>query len=358
MNSILGVALIASAATLLTACDKQKSTEAKVKIVETVVAASAPIAQSNTITGEIDARVQSDLSFRVSGRIIERQVDVGQAVKAGQVLAKIDAEEQKADLDVAKANLASAQAQETQAQLAYTRQQNLLKTQVTTRAAVDQAQETLLMAQGSVKSAQAQLETAQDALSYTELKADADGIITARNAEVGQVAQAASQVFTLAHDGPRDAVFAVYESMFLGRKLDDNVNVSLISDTAKPNNGVIREVSPTIDATTGTIKVKVDVGDATGMRLGAPVIGTFRSASRNGIELPWSAMASAAGQPAVWIVNPATSTASIHPIEVSSYGTGRFTVRSGVSPGDIVISQGSKFLRPDQPVSYAKEGSK
>jgi RND family efflux transporter MFP subunit len=354
MNSVIGVALLASAATLLSACNQQDSTAAKTKSVETVVAASAPIAQSNSITGEIDARVQSDLSFRVSGRIIERLVDVGQAVKAGQVLARIDSEEQKADLDVAKANLESAQAQQTQAQLAYDRQQSLFKTQVTTRAALDQAQETLLTATGSAKSAQAQLETAQDALSYTELRADSDGIITARNAEVGQVAQAASQVFTLAHDGPRDAVFNVYESLFLGRKLDDKVNVNLLSDPTKSSDGAVREVSPTIDATTGTIKVKVDIGPASGMQLGAAVVGIFRSASTNTIELPWSAMASASGQPAVWIVDPASSKVSIRPIEVSSYGTGRFSVRSGISSGDIVVSEGSKFLRPGQLVSFDK----
>lgn len=358
MKSAIGVVLLASAATLLAGCEKEQAPAAKVKAVETVVVASTPVAQANTITGEIAARVQSDLSFRVSGRIVERLVDVGQAVKAGQVLAKIDSEEQQADLDVAKANLESAKAQETQAQLAYDRQQNLFSTQVTTRANVDQAQETLLTAQGSAKSAQAQLETAQDALSYTQLKADADGIITARNAEVGQVAQAASQVFTLAHDGSRDAVFAVYESLFLGKKLEDKVGVRLISDAAKVADGSVREISPTIDAATGTIKVKVDVGAAPGMQLGAPVIGTFKTASRDAMELPWSAMASQGGNPAVWVVDPANSTASIRPIEVASYGTGRFAVKAGISPGEIVVSDGGKFLRPGQTVSYQKEAAK
>jgi RND family efflux transporter MFP subunit len=358
MKSIIGVALLASAATLLTGCEKEQAPVAKVKNVSTVVAAASPVSQTNSITGEIAARVQSDLSFRVSGRITERLVDVGQAVKAGQVLARIEPEEQKADLDVAKANLEAAQAQSTQAELAYARQQNLFKTQVTTRAAVDQAQESMLTAQGNVKSAQAQLETAQDALSYTELRADSDGIITARNAEVGQVAQAASQVFTLAHDGPRDAVFPVYESLFLGQKLDKHVDVSLISDEAKATSGMVREISPTIDPATGTIRVKVDVGSADGLQLGSAVVGSFRSASSNAIELPWSAMASTSGKTAVWVVDPTNSTASIRPIEVATYGTGKFSVRSGVSPGDIVISEGTKFLRPGQPVTYDKEASK
>lgn len=352
MKSVFGVAMLMSAAAVLSACNEQKSSEAKPKLVETVVASAAPVAESNSITGEIDARVQSDLSFRVSGRITERLVDVGQSVRKGQVLAKIDAEEQRADLDVASANLQSAQAQETQAQLAFDRQQNLFKTQVTTRAALDQAQETLLTAQSSTKSAQAALETAQDALSYTELRADADGVITARNAEVGQVAQAAGLIFTLAHDGPRDAVFNVYESLFLGRKLEDKVTVQLLSNGSQSIDAPVREISPTIDSTTGTIKVKVDLAGAPAMQLGVPVVGTFRSAPQQAIELPWSAMASKAGSPAVWIVDPSSSKVSIRPVEVASYGTGKFSVRTGVSPGDIIVAQGTKFLRPGQLVSY------
>ncbi|MBZ5762615.1 efflux RND transporter periplasmic adaptor subunit [Rhizobium sp. VS19-DR104.2] len=354
MKSVFSIALLASVAAVLCSCDKQQSSEAKPKLVETVVASTAPIAASNSITGEIDARVQSDLSFRVSGQITERLVDVGSAVKAGQVLARIDPAEQKADLAVAKATLESAQAVETQAQLAYQRQLNLFKTQVTTKASLDQAQETLLTAQGTTKSDQASLETAQDALSYTELRADSDGVITARNAEVGQVAQAASAVFTLAHDGPRDAVFNVYESLFLKNKPVDKVTITLLSDPTRHVEASIREISPTIDSTTGTIKVKVGLENAPTMPLGAPVAGTFRSQAEPMIELPWSAMASKAGHTAVWVVDPASSKVSIRPVDVSTYGTGKFGVIKGVAPGDIIVVDGTKFLRPDQLVSYGK----
>ncbi len=354
MKSVFSIALLASAAAVLCSCDKQQTSEAKPKLVETVVASTAPVAASNSITGEIDARVQSDLSFRVSGQIIERLVDVGSAVKAGQVLARIDPAEQKADLAVAKATLESAQASETQARLAFERQQNLFKTQVTTKASLDQAQETLLTAQGTTKSAQASLETSQDALSYTELRADADGVITARDAEVGQVAQAASAIFTLAHDGPRDAVFNVYESLFLQNKLVDKVTITQLSDPTRHVEASVREISPTIDTTTGTIKVKVGLDQSASMPLGAAVAGTFRSETQQAIELPWSAMASKEGHTAVWIVDPASSKVSIHPIDVSTYGTGKFGVSKGVAAGDIIVADGTKFLHPGQTVSYGK----
>ncbi|AJD39454.1 efflux RND transporter periplasmic adaptor subunit [Rhizobium sp. SEMIA 4085] len=358
MRTILVAALLAIGAVALSSCEKQATNEVRPKRVETVVVKTAPVGEINFITGEVSARVQSDLSFRVSGRIVARLVDVGAFVKAGQVLARIDAEEQKADLDVATANLQSARAQQTQAQLAFGRQQNLFKAQVTTRAALDQAQEALLTAQGSLKSAQAQLDTARDAFSYTELRADADGVITARNAEIGQIAQAAQRIFTLAHEGPRDAVFNVYESLYLGRKLEDKVTVGLLSTPSRKVDAAVREISPTIDPSTGTIRVKVGLEGAPYMSLGAPVVGSFRSITQDTIELPWSAMASKGGQPAVWVVDPSSSSVSIRPVDVSSYGTGRFAVRTGVSPGEIVVSDGTKFLRPNEVVSYDKEAAK
>ncbi|OWV92789.1 acriflavin resistance protein [Rhizobium sp. R72] len=358
MRTILVAAWLGVSAASLVACEKQAAGEAKPKRVETVVVKAMPVVETNTITGEVRARVESDLSFRVSGRIVERLVDVGVSVKAGQVLARMDAEEQRADLDVARATLQSALAQQTQAKLAFDRQQNLFRTQVTTRAALDQAQEELLTAQGRVKSAQAGLDTAQDALSYTELRADSNGVITARSAEVGQVAQAAQLIFTLAHDGPRDAVFNVFESLYLGRKLDSKVAVGLLAASSNKAEAAVREISPTIEPSTGTIRVKVGLEGAADMQLGAPVVGSFRSVAQDAVELPWSAMASKSGQPAVWIVDPSSSSVSMRPIDVASYETGRFAVRAGVTPGDIVVIDGAKFLRPGEVVSYDKGTAK
>ncbi|MFB9949094.1 efflux RND transporter periplasmic adaptor subunit [Rhizobium puerariae] len=354
MKAILVATVLASAAVLSSCSDQQASAESAPRRVSVVVAAEQSLTQGGTLTGEVRARVQTDLSFRVSGKIVERLVDVGTPVRAGQLLARIDAEEQKAELDVAAANLQSAEAQQTQAQLAFDRQQNLFRTQVTTRAALDQAQEALLTAQGATKSAQAQLETAQDALSYTELRADADGIVTARSAEVGQVAQAAQVIFSLAHDGPRDAVFEVVESLFLGREIEPSVTVKLLSDASRKVDAKIREISPTIDSSTGTIRVKVGLNGDVSMPLGAPVAGTFQYKPQSMIQLPWSAMASKGGKPAVWVVDPGSSRISMHAIEVGEYETGSFTVKSGVSSGDVVVFEGIKFLRSGEVIAYDK----
>lgn len=336
----------------LTACAPQEDAQQKnARHVETVAVQAVPVSETISTTGEISARVQSDLSFRVSGRIIERLVDVGDHVKAGQVLARLDTKERTADLQVALANLQSAEAQQTQARQAFDRQQSLFTTGVTTRAALDDAREALLTTQATVQSAQAQLDTARDTLGQTDLKADANGIITARSAEVGQVAQAAQLVFTLAHDGPRDAVINANESALLGRALEDVAEVRLLSGKDKFR-AKVREVSPTIDTTTGTIRVKLALENAPDVPLGSAVVATARYKPETVIELPWSAMASYAGRTAVWLVDPKTSAVSLHPVGVTAYASGRFSVESGLSAGDIVVSNGTKFLSEGDLVSY------
>lgn len=352
MQRVVTNAVFAFSFLFLTACAPPDETPRKqVRQVDAVVVKAAPVSEEVSITGEINARVQSDLSFRVSGRITDRFVEVGDRVKAGQVLARIDAQEQKADLQVAVATLASAQAQETQAQQAFDRQQSLFTTGVTTRADLDQAREALLRAQATVQSAQAQLDTARDTLAQTDLVADANGVITARNAEVGQVAQAAQLIFTLAHDGPRDAVVNVDESLILSRELEDDIEVRLLSGGA-PMKATVREISPTIDSNSATVRIKLALEDVPRAKLGSPVVAIAHYKPRTLIELPWSSMTSLAGQPAVWVIDPQTHAVSIRPVSVITYNSGRFSVRSGVKPGEIVVATGANFLSEGEVVAF------
>lgn len=349
---------IAVGAILLVSCgDEHDVAEKAPRHVEVVVAAEKQLSRGSTITGEVHARVQTDLSFRVNGKIIARSVDVGSRVVAGQVLARLDPQEQKADLEIAKANLGSAKAQEQQAQLAFDRQTRLFEAQVTTRMALDKAQETLLTAKGNTRAAEANLDAARDTLSYTELRAEADGVITARNAEVGQVAQATQAVFTLAHDGPRDAVFDVYESLFLGDGLDGRVKVSLLAGAPVSTLAEIREIAPTVDTSTGTVKIKVGLSEDTVMPLGAAVAGHFSLKAGRAIALPWSAIASEAGRPAVWVIDPKTSRIHTRPIVVAGYQTGGLAVKQGLNTGDIVVATGTKFLTRNETVAYTKENA-
>ena len=212
-----------------------------------------------TLTGEVQARFSADLSFRVSGRVLERLVDVGAHVNAGDLLARLDPAEQQADFDAATAGVAAAEAQLRVAQATFDRQSSLLSSGFTTRVAYDQAQEQLRTAQSTLESAKAELGRAREALDDTELHARAAGVITARSLEVGQVVQAAQSVFTLAQDGERDAVFDVPESMFFGDVEHGHVSLALVSGPDVTAVGYVREISPAVDPKSSTVRVKVAI---------------------------------------------------------------------------------------------------
>jgi len=309
-----------------------------------------------TLTGTVRARIQSELSFRISGRVIERTGDVGQHVGADDVLARLDPTEQEADLKSAQAGLAGAEATMYQAEAAYERQKTLLANGYATQAAFDLAERAKRTATGSLDVAKAQLATAQDALSYTYLRAGHPGVITARAIEVGQVAQAAQMAFTLAQDGPRDAVFAVYESAFVRKRSSPSISLALISDPSVKSAGRVREVSPVVDVNTGTVQVKVEI-DPHGpvLPLGAAVTGTGRLQIDNVFVLPWTAMSAKDGKPALWVVDPADHSVHLRLVSVARYEKERIILDGGLKPGESVVIAGGKFLREGQIVTPKAE---
>jgi RND family efflux transporter MFP subunit len=310
-----------------------------------------------TLTGEVQARIQSDLSFRVSGRVTARLVDVGAHVDAGDVLARIDPAQQQADLDAATASLAAAESQVRVAASTFERQQTLMSKGFTTQVAFDQAQEGLRTAEGQLESAKAQLGRSKEALGDTELRASATGVITARNLEVGQVMQAAQSAFTLAQDGDRDAVFDVYESIFF-REPEDKIAITLLSDRHVTAVGRVREVSPTIDSKSSTVRVKVAIENPPAkMTLGSAVAGTARWKPVKQIVLPWSVLMATGSAPAVWVVEPRTRTVSLKPVTVDSYETGTVVIKGGLQPGERVVVDGGKLLNLGQSVTYDGSGA-
>ncbi|MGO4712758.1 efflux RND transporter periplasmic adaptor subunit [Bradyrhizobium sp. 2TAF24] len=346
-------------AAALGGCDERKGAAKPPTLVRSEVVALKERVESVTLTGDVRARVQAELSFRVSGRVIERLVDVGAHVAAGQVLARLDPAEQKADLDAATAAVTAAESQVRVATATFDRQKTLLSNGFTTRAAFDQAQEGLRTAEGSLESAKAQLGTARDALGYTELRASAAGIITVRSIEVGQVAEATQPAFSLAQDGDRDAVFDVYESLFFKQPpSDDSVALVLVSDPAVTARGRVREVSPTIDPKTGTVRVKVAIANPpAAMTLGSPVTGTAHGPPDRRIILPWGALTAAGPTPAVWVIDGKSKTVALKPIAVEEYGTGTIVVKSGLEPGERVVTDGGKLLSTGQTVTFDGESA-
>jgi RND family efflux transporter MFP subunit len=356
LNAAIAIPLLM---TLLSACDDRSADSVKsAAFVRTEIVQQRDRQTSVTLTGAIQARSSADLSFRVSGRVLARLVDVGAHVNAGDVLARLDPAEQQADLDAATAAEAAAESQLQVARTNYERQKTLLAQRFTTQVAFDQAQEALRSTESSLENAKAQLGTAKDALGYTELRAGASGLISARNLEVGQVVQAAQPVFTLAQDGDRDAVFDVYESLFFGDYDGDQVSLVLLSDPTVTAMGHVREVSPAIDPRSSTVRVKVGIQNPpAAMTLGSAVAGTARSKPIAQITVPWTALMSLGSKPAVWTVEPATKTASLRVVEVGAYEAEAIVIKQGLNPGDRVVVDGGKLLSSGQSVTYDGEAS-
>jgi len=308
------------------------------------------------LTGEIQARIQSDLSFRVGGRVIERLVNVGDRVSAGQILARLDPRQQQASLTAAEATVAAAEATLQQRSTNYERQKALLVQGYTTRRDHDMAEEAYRTALATLDAARAQLASARDQLSDTVLCAAGAGIVTARNVETGQVVQAARSVYSIAQDGPRDAVFNVYEtSMSNGEPSDLAVHLTLVSNPGVTATGVVREVSPTVDTANGTVKVKIGIEkSASEMALGAAVIGEVRFASRQFVSVPASALFSANGGPAVWTVDHQRKVVSLRLVAVESYDSARVLLRAGLRPDESIVTAGTQLLSPNQTVALAE----
>jgi membrane fusion protein, multidrug efflux system len=356
VRAVFALALLAAP---LGACnDRAVTTIERAAFVHTEIVQPQDGQGGFTLTGEVQARFRADLSFRVSGRVLERLVDVGAHVNAGDVLARLDPAEQQADFDAATAAVAAAEAQLQVAQATFDRQSNLLSSGFTTRIAYDQAQEQLRTAQSTLESANAELGRTREALGDTELHARAAGVITARSLEVGQVVQAAQSVFTLAQDGERDAVFDVPESMFLGDMEGGRVSLALVSGPEVTGVGYVREISPAVDPKSSTVRVKVAIQNPPpAMTLGSAIAGTAGTKPATEITLPWTALTAVGSKPAVWIVDPKTSTALLKPVIVGAYEAGAVAIKEGLEAGDRVVVDGGKLLSSGQPVTFAGDRS-
>jgi RND family efflux transporter MFP subunit len=342
-------ALLAIAA--VAGCDRKEEAPPDIRPVRAVTVEPGPSSITNTLTGEIRARYESDLGFRIDGKIVDRPVDVGSVVKKGEVLAKLDPQPRQQDLQSAKADAAAAKATLAKDQAAEARQAQLLKDGYTTRATYDDAVASLRAAQSQVESTAARLQQAQDNLGYTQLLADADGVITSVSGNIGQVVAAGQAIVRLAQPGEREAAFNVPEAILAAARTAPPVTVALASNPAIKLVGQVRYVSPQADPTTRTYEARVSLPNAPPeMRFGATVTGSASLQSEALIELPSSALFEHDGKPAVWIVDAKAGTVSLRPITIARSNAQRIAIGAGLNKGDIVVTAGVQKLIPGQKV--------
>jgi membrane fusion protein, multidrug efflux system len=339
---------------VLTGCGQEKAVPKEHSRVFVQTVKSTDFAAAVTLTGDIQARVQTDLSFRVGGKIIQRMVDVGDRVTAKQVLAKLDPKDLQTNVDSAQAQVVAEQARVKQTAAAFVRQEKLLPKGYTSRSEYDAAQAALRSSQSALSAAQAQLANAREQLGYTSLVADAAGVITARQAEVGQVVQATVPIFSLARDGERDAVFNVYESLLVEPPPDAPITVSLLDNPDIKAVGKVREVTPAVAANSGTVQVKIALQALPkGMQLGSVVSATANAPAKASVELPWAALTKDLSEPAVWLVD-GDGKAQLHKVTVARYLTGQVIISDGLKGGEKVVVAGGQLLHPGMVVEIAQ----
>jgi RND family efflux transporter MFP subunit len=348
----------ALAVLVLAACSRNEPPPEPIRSVKVMTVGMDSFESTHEFAAEVKPRIESRLGFRVAGKIVRRQAEVGQRVKAGEVLAQLDARDYQLATDAARAQVNAALTNRDLAAADFKRYKALKEQNFISGAELERRETTLKAAQAQLEQAQAQLASQGNQAAYTNLVADAPGVITAIEAEPGQVVTAGMTVVRIAQDGPRDVVFSVPEDKVAAVKTGSDVAVRLWSDN-KVVVGKVREVAASADPVTRTFPVKVAV-DSNALTLGTTVYVMPRSMSMVGtqvIKLPTSALRKEGNGTAVWVLDKQTMTVKSQPVEIATADGNEAVIASGLKPGMVVVAAGVHVLSPGQKVAIYRERS-
>lgn len=336
----LVILLVATSA--LTACQKEEAKPLPPRPVLSVIANSTA-ASSLSLPGTVQPKIETQLGFRVLGRIIARNVSVGDLVKKGDIVAAIDPLSLELAVRSSQSDLANSQAQLSNATSSEERQRNLLAAHSGSEASVEEAEQARKSAAAAVGKAQANLNKAQEQLGYAKLLAEFDGVVTATAAEVGQVVSAGANVVTIARPDQRDAVIDIPEASFDGLKEGSPFEVALQLDPSITTKGVVREIAPEADAMTRTRRTKISLVDPpAAFRLGSVVTATASAPVRESVTLPSSSVLQKDGKDFVWRVDTANAKIALQEVKLEGHliegGTAK--IASGVRDGDRIAVAG------------------
>jgi len=344
--------LLAAAALLLSACGNGDKPAEPVRPVLTITVVPGAAATREVYSGEVRARVETDLAFRVGGKIAARLVDAGSRVKAGQPLARLDPEDARLAAEAARAQLASAEADFALAKSELDRAADLLARKFISQSAFDARQAAFAAAKARVDQVRSTAALSANQQSYTTLAADADGVILTTSAEPGQVVAAGQAVMRLARDGEMEVVINVPETQLARLRVGHAVAISLWAEPAAAVPGQIREVAGGADPVTRTFAVRVTVARAPGtMRVGMTAnVALAPATAEKLIVVPLTALTREGKEQAVWVVDAKTGKVQRRPVKVGQLREDGATIESGLASGEVVVAVGAHKLRPDQQV--------
>ncbi|WP_286606578.1 efflux RND transporter periplasmic adaptor subunit [Variovorax jilinensis] len=338
----------------LSACRRAEEAPApEIRPVRVMTIERRTVGDTVALTGRVQAQSEVNQSFRIDGRLTDRLVDVGDRVKPGQLLARLDPMNEESSLQSARAQLAAAQAQGAEARNMFNRMRDLLAENAVSRSSFEQSEAMLKVTQSQINSAQSLVDIAQNRLSYTRLLSDVAGIVTARGAEPGEVVGAGRMIVQVAREGAIDAVFDVPAQVKDIAPSNPDIVVTLGGDPSVTAVGKVREVSPRADPVTGTFAVRVRlINPPAAMRLGSTVTGRMKLTTEPSLDIPASALMRSNGQTAVWIVDTKAGTVAPRNVDVRAYDSARVQVTKGLVPGDVIVTAGVQALRPGQKVRW------
>ena len=349
VNLMLGMMV---ATCLLVACKRAEPPEKVIRPVLSEVVQVGPHWREATYAGEVKARYETALAFRIEGKLIERYVDVGDEVLPDTPLAKLDPEDYLLLRMEAEAGLAAARAVKNKAAADLERYAKLLAKNVISKAEYQDYVNTFDVARARLRQAEAELEVTRNQAEYTSLRSDQRGVITAVEAEVGQVVAAGQTVMRLALAQEKEVVIAVAENRLDELHQADDVRISLWADPDTRYRGRVREISPGADPVTRTYKIQRALLEAgPDVQLGmTATVAVRRRLEGDLASLPLSAIYQKDGEPAVWVVEPETGTVTLQPVSVVEYQRDAVLIGAGLETGQRVVTAGVHKLMPGQKV--------
>lgn len=352
---VFGLFALAALMTTLVACSKAEAPQEPLRSVKLLTVAGSDLNLASEFSAEVRARVESRLGFRVGGKLVQRPAEPGQRVAAGQLLALVDAQDFQLAAQAAQAQVSAAQSQRDLAAAEFKRFEALKAQNFISGAELERREASLKAAEAALNQAKAQAQAQGNQAGYARLTASHAGVIIAVEAEVGQVVSAGQPVVRLAHDGPRDAVFAVSESAIMSIRLGQSMQAMVLS-TGQMVQGTVREMAASADPVTRTYAVKLALAPGVGgaLPLGATLnvrAPGLSSAVASAIKLPTSALRQEGQGTAVWVLDEATMTVNSQAVQLGPVDGNEVVVSSGLQPGQKVVSAGVHVLSPGQKVT-------
>lgn len=355
MRLATSILLAGGLAAALAGCNKEVQPAEEIRPVRFAVVGAGSVQSGDSYSGEIRARHETRLAFRVAGKVVQKLVNAGEHVKKGQPLARLDPTDYGLDLSAKQAQVAAAHSDLMQQETDLTRYRQLLTQSFVSQAQVDRQQNAVNVARAKLQQAEAQLSASSNQTAYTTLTADADGVVSEISAEPGLVVSAGQAVARLAQDGAREVAIQVPENAVARVRAAQEFAVTLWSDD-HTFRGRLREIAGDTDPATRTYaaRIALDEADTSALRLGMTARVQLPG-SAAALRLPLTAILDQQGRHYVWVIDPKTGKVARREVKVGALDSQSVALQQGVARGERVVSAGVHLLREGQRVKLLAE---